>query len=333
MKRLAWIVVLALVALAVWSSLFTVDEAQFAVVTRFGDPRRTIREPGLYVKWPSPIDYAWYFDKRLLVCDMPRPEEPPKEFLTLDKKNVEVASYTAWRIKDPRRFLETIGTRRDAEAILNDIVISELGKTLARYELKGLLSIEPDDMKLPKIMDDIRQVVAAELAAEQYGAAVEIVDFRIKRLNFPDQNRNSVFERMRAERKRIATRYRSEGEKEAAAIRAEADRRSTEIMAQAYRQSQEIQGQADAEAARIYAAAYGQDPEFYEFLRTLESYEKSLKGDTTIFMPADSPYLKWLRPDAPVSPAGSAVVEEPGSPKAQTANSPAHKEPSSGGGR
>jgi membrane protease subunit HflC len=301
-KRVVSFIFLAVVLLAIWSSWFAVHETQFAVVTRFGNPYRVIRESGLHAKWPAPVDKVVYLDRRLLVCDLPRPEEPAKEFLTLDKKNVEVAAYAAWRIKDPKRFLETIGTRKDAEALLSDVVISELGKVLASYDLKGLLSTDPNEMKLPEVMQRIRQTCAAELAKEDYGATVEIVDFRIKRLNFPEQNRNSVFERMRAERKSIATRYRSEGEKEATAIRAQADQKGTEILARAYREGQEIEGQADAEAARIYAEAYGQDTEFYEFLRTLESYEKSLKEGTTIFLPANSPYLKWLRAQTADSP-------------------------------
>jgi len=309
MKRLIWLMLLVAGVLLVASILFSVHETQYAVVTRFGSPRRIIRQPGLYVKWPYPVDRAVYFDKRLLVCDLPRPEELPKEFLTQDKKNVEVASYVAWRIKDPGRFLETIVTREHGEALLGDMIISELGKVLGTFDLKSLLSTEPGEMKLAEIMERIRSECGRALDRAEYGAAVEIVDFRIKRLNFPEQNRNSVFERMRAERKRMATRYRSEGEQEATTIRAQADQKSTEILAAAYRQSQEIQGQADAEAARIYAQAYSQDPEFYEFLRTLESYEKSLKEGTTIFLPADSPYLKWLRTAAEAGPPQGPATE------------------------
>lgn len=310
MKRIIWLVIVVPGVLLVGSILFSVHETQFAVVTRFGDPRRVIRTPGLYAKWPFPVDRAVYLDKRLLVCDLPRPEDSPKEFLTQDKKNVELSSYVAWRIKDPGRFLETIVTRERGEALLGDMVISELGKVLGTFELKGLLSTEPGETKLAEIMEEIRGSCALALAREEYGAAVEIVDFRIKRVNFPEQNRNSVFERMRAERKRIATRYRSEGEKEATAIRAQADQKSMEILAEAYRQSQEIRGRADAEAAGIYAQAYSQDPEFYEFLRTLESYEKSLKEGTTIFLPADSPYLKWLRSGGSFAAKGVAESAE-----------------------
>jgi modulator of FtsH protease HflC len=329
MKRVMVPVVLIGLGLTAWSAFFAVDVTQHAIVTRFGNPMRVIVEPGLQVKWPAPIERVVRFDNRLLVFDMPGPNEPAKEFLTLDKKNVEVSSYTCWRIRDPRHFLETVGTREDVEARLGDVVIAELGKVLGQHNLSGLLSTNSAELKLEPIMQQIRTACAAK-AIQEYG--VEIVDFRIKRVNFPEQNRGSVFERMRAERNRMATRYRSEGEEEATKIRAEADKKRTEILAEAYRKAQEIQGKAEAEATRIYAEAYGQDPEFYEFLRTLESYEKSLTSGTTIVLPADSPYLKLLKgaltgqaPKAPsVAQAGQAPpansppkTEKPGEPRQQ----------------
>lgn len=305
MKGAVWIIVVFLVAVAVWSVLFTVHETQHAVVTRFGDPRRVLAAPGLYAKWPWPIDGVVNFDKRLMITDLPREDEPPKELLTRDKKNIEVTSYVGWRIADPKKYLERIGTRReDAEARLRDIVYSELGKVLSGHDLDALLSTEPGKMRLPEIMSDLRSACAALVAAGDAAPnvvnsdlGIEIVDFRIRRINFPPQNRASVFDRMRAERKRIATQYRSEGEKQAAVIRATADQQSTEILADAYRQAQEIEGRADAEATRIYAAAFSRDPEFYDFWRSLQSYETAFGEGTTLFLPADTPYLKWLRPD------------------------------------
>ncbi len=313
MKPFIWLLILGIAGLTAWSIFFTVDETEYAIVTRFGDPQRTLKEPGLYAKLPYPIDSAVRFDKRLLVCDMPGADEPPKEYLTEDKKNIEVASYVCWRIKDPQVFLERIGTRReDAEARLSSVVLAELGTALGSYELKDLLSTNPAEMKLPQIMREIRETCRHLVTdKDEYDYGIEIVDFRIKRINFPKQNRNSVFDRMRAERKRIATKYRSEGEKEATIIRAEANKQRRLILADAYKQVQETEGLADAEATRLYAEAYGQDPEFYEFLRTLESYEKSFRQGTTIFLPADSPYLKWLRPDVADSPPTSDMTRVP----------------------
>jgi modulator of FtsH protease HflC len=309
MKTFVGVAVLGALALAAWSAVFTVDETQFAIVTRFGDPLRVIETPGLQFKWPAPIESVVHLDKRLMVLDWPGPGEPCREYLTQDKKNIEVAAYAAWRIADPLMYLKTLGVRAEAETSLGVIVASELGKTLGHHDFSALLSIDPATLQLEPIMADIRAACAAT-AAKQYGIAV--VDFRIKRINFPEQNRNSVFQRMRAERKRIATRYRSEGEEQATKIRAAADQQRTEILADAYRQAQEIQGRADAEATRIYAEAYGQDPEFYEFLRTLESYAKSLTQRTTLVLPADAPYLNLLFKARTAPPAGSESAAQGG---------------------
>lgn len=334
MKPFIWFLIPGFAVLAAWSILFTVDETEYAIVTRFGDPRWTLDKPGLYVKWPYPIDILERFDRRLLVCDMPCAGEPPKEYLTEDKKNIEVASYVCWRIEDPKVFLERIGTRReDAEVRLSSVVLAELGTALGGYELKDLLSTNPEEMKLPQIMREIRETCRHLVTdKDEYDYGIEIVDFRIKRINFPEQNRLSVFKRMRAERKRIATKYRSEGEKEATIIRAEANKQKSLILADAYRQVQETEGLADAEATRIYAEAYGQDPEFYEFLRTLESYEKSFRQGTTIFLPADSPYLKWLRPDVADHPPASDALREPPRPseESETPDGPSLQEAAHG---
>jgi membrane protease subunit HflC len=294
-NRFIVLLLVILLLLVTWSILFTVHETQSAIVTRFGDPVRVIEEPGLRVKYPWPIELVVYFDNRLLTLDKPGPDEPPKELLTLDKKNIEVTSYTCWKIEDPLRFLEACGGRPEAEAALGDIVYSELGRLLGRHDLSTLLSTETEERKLDEITEQIRST-CADQASREYG--VQIVEFRIKRIVFPEQNRNPVFDRMRAERKRIATRYRSEGEEEAAKIRAQADKECTETRAHAQRTAREIQGRAEAEATGTYAEAFGQDPEFYEFLRTLESYRTSLSGKTRIILDADSPYLQLLKSGA-----------------------------------
>jgi membrane protease subunit HflC len=291
MKTLWTILIVVVALILIGTSFFTVDETESAVLLRFGDPVRTVTEPGLQLKLPWPVDRAVAFDRRLLVFDVPRRDEPPRELLTLDKKNIEVASYTCWRIADPLRFLETVRDRENAEAYLSDIVVSELGKLLGRHELRALISVDPADLRLAEITAAVRETCGAAASQE---CGVEMVDFRIKRINLPEQNRESVFERMRAERKQIATRYRSEGDQEASAIRADADQERLEILAAARREVLEIQGRAEAEAARIYNEAYAQDRSFYEFLRTLESYEKTLTSKTTLFLPQDMEYLKVL---------------------------------------
>jgi len=282
--------ILVILALAiVGSSVFTVDETEYAVVLRFGEPVRSITDAGLKAKWPAPIDRVARFDQRLMVFDVPSGDEPAIEFLTLDKKNIEVSSYTCWKIVDPRRFLETVADREGVEAYLRDIVLSEQGKVLGRRNLSTLISTNPNDIEIESITTSIRDT-CDQAALRECG--VKVVDFRIKRVNYPEQNRKSVFERMQAERKQIATRYRSEGEREALKIRAEADRERMEILAKAKRQALETEGDAEAEAARIYNEAYGKNPAFYEFLRTLESYENSLNEGTTILLPSNMHYLR-----------------------------------------
>jgi membrane protease subunit HflC len=287
-----WLLLLGALALWELSTLFfQVGMSEDAIVLRFGRPVRVVTTPGLQMKLLWPLDRVRRFDRRLLVFDVPGPGEPSRELLTLDKKNIEVASYACWRIKEPLRFLQTVGTRDGAEAYLRDIVVSELGQQLGRHDLSALISTDPGTLRLSAIAAEIRTACDAAAARE---CGVEIADFRIKRINLPEQNRESVFERMRAERKQIATRYRSEGEQRASAIRSEADREKMEILAEAKRQSLEIEGQAEAEAARIYNQAYGKNREFYEFLRTLASYEKTLTDKTTILLPPNMDYLKLL---------------------------------------
>ena len=281
------LIILALVI--VGSSIFTVDETEYAVVLRFGEPVRSITDAGLKAKWPAPIDRVARFDHRLMVFDVPTADEPAIEFLTLDKKNIEVSSYICWKIEDPRRFLETVGDREGVEAYLRDVVLSEQGKVLGRRNLSTLVSVISEEIEIESITTAIRDTCDRAALRE---CGVKVVDFRIKRVNYPEQNRASVFERMQAERKQIATRYRSEGEREALKIRAEADRERMEILAQAKRQALETEGDAEAQAARIYNEAYGKNPTFYEFLRTLESYESSLNEGTTILLPSNMRYLR-----------------------------------------
>jgi membrane protease subunit HflC len=311
-----------LVALAC-SSFYVVGEADHAIVVRFGRPVRTISTAGLGPKWPFPVDRVVRFDRRLMLLDLPAADEAPREFLTLDKKNVEVASYACWRITDPLRFYEAVGDARGGEIYLADIIIAELGTALGGQDLGAIVSTDRDDAHFDAIQSSIREKCAQAVSAK---AGIELVDFRIKRVTFPEQNRNSVFERMRAERKQIATLYRSEGEQEAAKIRAEADLRRDTILAEAKRQALETQGKADADAASIYNQAYAQDPEFYEFLRTLESYEKTLTSRATIILPRSMAYLNTLL-NPPRVERETAPPSESTEPLAAGVSNPAEKKP------
>jgi membrane protease subunit HflC len=271
--------------------VFVVDETQTAIVTQFGDPVSVIADAGLHWKVPQPIQAVRFFDKRLLVYD-----PKPIEFLTSDKKNVVVDAFVAWSVADPQRFLETVNDRVGAEVRMADIVASELGAALGTFPLHALISVNPEEMRVGAIMDTVTNG-CRETAASNFG--IEIAEVRMKRLAFPEQNKQSVFDRMRAERSRIAKRYRSEGEEEAIAIRAEADRERQEILAEAYREAEAIRGEGDAEAARVYAQAFNADPEFYKFTRTLQSYETFLDENTTIILSSDSDLLDLLNRKGP----------------------------------
>lgn len=269
------------------SCTFEVPETEYAIVLNFGNPVRILKLAGLHWKLPAPIETVTRIDKRLRILD---PAEA--EYLTLDKKNVTVDAVAAWEVEDPLKFLVTVVDRKAAEAQLEDILRSEIGSALGSHELAALLSIEPERVQIDRIMQTVTER-AAEKARSGYGIRVRAV--RLKRLNFPEENRQAVFRRMEAERERIARQYRSEGEEEAEKVRAEADLEQARILADADRQSKEIRGEADAEAARIYAAAYKRDPGFYEFLKTLEAYEKFIDADATIVLPSDSRLLRLLR--------------------------------------
>ncbi len=279
-----WVLVTALMAVALKLCLFTVDETQMAVLTSFGRPVATIATAGLYAKWP------WHsrivFDRRLRAYD-----PPPSEFLTADKKNLIVDNYVCWRVRDPVRFLGAVGNVTGAEMRIHDIVWATVSAAIGGQPIDAILNTEAKAIRTDAMMAEVTAQCARQ-ADMDYG--VEIVDVAIKRLGFPDQNKQSVFDRMRAERQRIVKQYQAEGESEAMKIRAQADRKKTEILAEAYRQSEITRGEGEAKASRVYARAHGADPEFYKFLRTLESYKKVFGEKTTVVLSSDSELLRLL---------------------------------------
>jgi membrane protease subunit HflC len=288
MKRPTLIAGIALLALILLlTSAYALKQTECGVVLFFGSPTRIVNEPGLHWKLPPPFETLVRIDKRLHVLD---PAEA--EYLTLDKKNLLVDAFAAWQVADPLKYLVTVVDQRTAEAQLEDIVRSELGAALGAHEMTALISTEPGQVRTDEIMQTVTERAQVK-ARDGYGILIRAV--RLKRLNFPEDNRQAIFKRMEAERERIARQYRSEGEEQAEKVRAEADLEQSRILAEADRQSKEIRGTADAEAARIYADAYGKDPNFYEFLRTLEAYEKFIDQDATIVLPADSRLLQLLR--------------------------------------
>ena len=275
-----------LLIIFIGSLFFQIDETEFAIITQFGKPVRVIESAGLHVKWPDPIQSLRRFDRRLLLFD---PE--PGEYLTGDKKNILVDVYMGWRINEPRKFLEAVKERPVAEIFLADITSAAMGAALGNYPLSALISIDPEQIKVDEIMEHVT-TKCRERAEAEYG--IHVLEVRLKRLNLPDQNKESVFQRMRTERERMAKKYRSEGEEEALKIRAEADKESRAILSEAYEEAQRIIGQGEAEAARIYSAAHNRNPRFYKLVRTLESYRKVLNDKTTVVLSTDSELLELL---------------------------------------
>jgi membrane protease subunit HflC len=261
-----------------------VRETEFVLVTQFGRPVRTVTEAGFNVKWP--FQSAIYFDRRLRVYN-PR----PSEFLTRDKKNVVIENYVVWRIQDPNRFVQTVSDPLAAEMRLHDIVWSGLSALLGTHDLDSLVGTDAPSVQTSSLLDTLASLTG-KAALEQYG--IQVVDVRIKRLNLPEQNKQSVYARMRAERERIARQYRAEGEEQALSIRADADRQKEEILSAAYREAEKVKGEGDAESTRIYGQAFSKDPGFYRLLRTLESYRKVLDDKTTAILSSDSELLRVL---------------------------------------
>jgi len=284
----------ALAAGALIASLFTVDVKEYGLVTRFGKVVRVVAEPGLHMK--APFDRVARLDKRLTQS---RPA--PAEYLTVDKKNVVVESLATWHIADPERFLATLSGRSNADLPLGDVIVGEIGAVLGKYPAASLIAPDGNAQRYRRVVSEIRERVSG-FARAAYG--IEIVDVELLHLSLPEQNREHVFERMKAERGKMAKEYRSAGELQGRKIIAQADREKTHIESEAYSQAQRIKAEGDAEATRIYSAAFSRNPGFYKFLRTLQAYEKFMDENTTLFLPANSEVLRVLGP-LPRQGAGS----------------------------
>lgn len=270
-------IVVALLWIAYGLFTFTVDETQQAVVLQFGEIVREVKEPGLHFKTPF-LQNVVYLEDRLLSMDI-----QPAPVITVDKQRLTVDSYTLWRIRDARRFVETMrGLRSNAEQRLDDIVYSLLRDVLGQKDFDEVLRRE--------FLNEVRQRAQRQVA--DFG--MDIVDVRIKRADLPEANERAVYQRMISEREQIAQRFRAEGEQEAQKIKSEADRQVQVILAQARKRAEELKGEGDAQALEIYANAYNQDPDFFLFWRTLESYKRSLAKNSTLVLSTESDYLKLL---------------------------------------
>ena len=266
------------VALGVSISVFTVDQTQQAIVIMLGKPMEGVFGPGLHFKIPF-VQQVVYFENRILVYDA-----APNEILTQDKKNLVVDNYTKWKIINPLKFYKTVKNIMGAQSRLDDIVYAQLRVELGRHDLSDIVS---------KTRMDIMSIVTKKSDERSQDYGIDVIDVRIKRADLPEQNEKHVFDRMRAERERQARQYRSEGKEESQKITAKADMERSIILAKANKESEKTKGEGDARSIKIYADAYTQDAEFYEFLRSLEAYKKTLKEGTTLVISPDSKFLKY----------------------------------------
>ena len=274
---------LSVVLVALGLSIFTVDQRQHAIIFQLGEVKEVLTEPGLYLKWPL-IQNVRYFDKRILTLDSNEPER----FITSEKKNVLVDSFVKWRIVDPRLYYVSVaGDEARAKTRLSQTVNAGLREEFGKRTVHDVVSGERD-----KIMEQMRE--KADLDARKIG--VQIVDVRVKRVDFPPEVSDSVYRRMEAERKRVANELRSTGAAEGEKIRADADRQREITVANAYRDAQKIKGEGDAKAAATYAQAFNQNPEFYAFYRSMEAYRNSFKGkNDVIVVEPNSDFFKYMK--------------------------------------
>jgi len=269
--------------IAAGATLFTVDQRQYAIVFQLGEIKEVVTEPGLSFKWPL-IQNVRYFDRRILTLDSAEPER----FLTAEKKPVLVDSFVKWRIADVHQYYISVsGDELLARTRLAQTVNSGLREEFGKRTVHDVVSGERD-----KIMEDVQKKADADARA----IGIEIVDVRLKRVDLPAEVSEAVYRRMETERKRVANELRSQGAAEAERIRADADKQREVIVAETYREAQKIKGEGDAKAAATYGKAFGENPEFYAFYRSLEAYRQSFanKSDLLVVDPS-ADFFKYLK--------------------------------------
>lgn len=305
-KTIIFVAVGLLVLLVLVDAVYVVSETTQVIITQFGEPiGGPINTAGLHLKAPF-IQKTNYFEKRWLEW-----EGFPNQIPTKDKKYIWVETYARWRIHDPLVFYQRVRDERGGHSRLDDIVDGETRNAIAKFDLievvrstnrefelteeSAILELSEMITKIEVGREKVAQIIleAASKITPQFG--VELRDVRIKRINYVDEVQQKVFDRMIAERKRIAAKYRSEGDGKSAEIRGQKEKELKRIQSEAYRKAQEIKGKADAEATGIYAQAYSRDPEFYQFLKTLETYRTSLDSETWLLLSTDSEFLKFLK--------------------------------------
>jgi len=277
--------------LVVRYSLFTVSAGEAAIVTQFGKPVATITEPGLRWKLPGFLQRVNRMDARTEVFNT-----QPIQLLLGDKNPIIVTSFIAWRVADPLLYFRSLARPEVARQKLGDMVVSALGAALADYALEDILNSDPSRVKLEELERQVRGVTAPHAKAK-YG--IETVRIGFRRLSYPAIVADAVYNRMRAEREKEARKYRAEGTEAAARIEAATDKDASQILAEAYKEAETTKGTGDQEAARIYAQAYGRDPEFFEFLKSLDLYRTALKEKSTLILSTESELFRYLSSSRP----------------------------------
>ncbi|MFD2182183.1 protease modulator HflC [Rhodoplanes azumiensis] len=290
---IAAVVVLLLLVLG-WASVFTVYQTQQALVVRLGDPRRIVTEPGLHFKVPL-IDNVIYVDKRIL--DL---ENPAQEVIASDSKRLVVDAFARYKIVDPLRFYQTVGSVEGANSRLATLLNSALRRVLGEATLTNVVRDERTQM-----MARVRE----QLDREAHAFGINVVDVRIRRADLPEQNSQAVYQRMQTERQREAAEFRAQGSQRAQEIRARADRDVTVLVADATSKAEQTRGEGDATRNRIFAEAFGQDPDFFTFYRSMQAYEAGLKpGETRFLLRPDSEFFRYFTNPTGSRPAAQAAA-------------------------
>ncbi len=298
-QRSSWIAILwrLLFALAVvglltaYGSTFTVQEQQSAIVTRFGEPVQQRHDPGLYAKWPWPIEQVHYIDRRYKYHNTPFTET-----FTYDRKNVVMETYVVWRVEEPLLFFQSLGRVEEAEQKLDGMVTSAKNFHMGNYSLSALVSTNPEEIKTPEIEQRVLADVR-EPMAQKFGVVVDQVG--IKRIAYPEENMEAVLEQMRAERRSEAGELRARGTKEAEAIRNEGLVQAEQILREAREEAGTIIGRAEKEAAETYAEAHQLDPDFYRFWRSMQVIRNTLGSKSTVILRSDQEPFRELFESAP----------------------------------
>ncbi|TEU09437.1 MAG: protease modulator HflC [Candidatus Aminicenantes bacterium] len=305
-RNIIAIVVPFAILIVLLNAFYVVSETKQVIITQFGEPiGDAVTKPGLHLKVPF-IQKANYFEKRWLEWDGDANQIPTK-----DKKFIWVDTYARWRISNPLVFFQRLRDERGAQSRIDDIIDGQTRNVIANFDLIEIVRSSNREFELTEelvILDIAAAIPEIEIGREKIAQiileksseitpelGVELRDVKIKRINYVEEVQRKVFDRMISERKRIAAKYRSEGDGKSAEIRGEKERELKKIQSEAYRKAQEIKGKADAEATKIYASAYNLDPEFYQFMKTLETYVSTMDKETWLLLSTDAEFLKYLK--------------------------------------